>query len=349
VPSCWQSQSAKRLLADPFTQSPEDPSSAELSAGDSPGEAQITPRVLCFGALDPTGAGGLVGDALAVASAGAMACPVATAILVRDTQSVHEHVAIDPQTIADQAVALAEDMEIDAVKVGFCGCAEGVVAIAEVLSGFDDIAVVLTCPDLSWMDTADIDSYFDAVTELLLPTTTVLVGNYNALWRWLLDEWSIERSPRPRDLAAAAAEHGAAHVLITSMPADEPGHIRLVLASPEQELLTVTHDRLPGQFIGAGDTLAAALAANLASGVDLPDAVREAVGYLCESLLHGHSPGMGAAVPNPLFWAQQSDDEAEGETEDEANDAGIDNKTTAETDTSQLSLWAQMPADATRH
>ena len=40
------------------------------------------------------------------------------------------------------------------------------------------------------------DTYLDAMTELLLPQTTVLVGNHNSLCRWLLPDWEADR-PRP--------------------------------------------------------------------------------------------------------------------------------------------------------
>jgi hydroxymethylpyrimidine/phosphomethylpyrimidine kinase len=64
-----------------------------------------------------------------------------------------------------------------------------------------------TCP-LSWWDEGPTDLYEDAFRELMLPQTTVLVGNHSTLWRWLLPEWNSERSPGPRDIAKAAAEMG---------------------------------------------------------------------------------------------------------------------------------------------
>mgnify|MGYP003340909277 CR=1 FL=1 len=50
----------------------------------------------------------------------------------------------------------------------------------------------------------------DAFRELMLPQTTLLVGNHNTLWRWLLPDWANSKSPGPRDLARAASEKGVA-------------------------------------------------------------------------------------------------------------------------------------------
>jgi hydroxymethylpyrimidine/phosphomethylpyrimidine kinase len=50
-----------------------------------------------------------------------------------------------------------------------------------------------------------IDLYLDAFRELLLPQTTVLVGNHSTLWRWLLPDWSSEKQPRRARHRRAAA------------------------------------------------------------------------------------------------------------------------------------------------
>ena len=59
-------------------------------------------------------------------------------------------------------------------------------------------------PDLSWWEDDKQDQYLDAFKELVLPQTSVLVGNHNTLWRWLLPDWEHSRSPTARDIAMAA-------------------------------------------------------------------------------------------------------------------------------------------------
>ena len=70
--------------------------------------------------------------------------------------------------------------------------------------------------------------------------------------------------------------------------------------------------RLPGSFHGSGCTLASALAANLARGLDIADAVYEAQDYTWHALASGFRPGMGQHIPDRLFWARETarDDES---------------------------------------
>jgi hydroxymethylpyrimidine/phosphomethylpyrimidine kinase len=76
-------------------------------------------------------------------------------------------------------------------------------------------------------------------------------------------------------------------------------------------------------FVGAGDTLSAALAALLASGAELSDAVGEALQFLDQSLDAGFRPGMGNVVPDRFFWAlpppEDGEESADGEAEPDDN------------------------------
>ena len=71
-------------------------------------------------------------------------------------------------------------------------------------------------------------------------------------------------------------------------------------------------ERVDVSFVGAGDTLSAALAALLASGADLHAAVGEALSFLDQSLDAGFRPGMGNVIPYRFFWALQPDEDEEG-------------------------------------
>ncbi len=265
---------------------------------------EATPNVLVFNANDPTGAGGLGADVVAMACVGAHACPVVTGVWVRDTNRIHDHHALDAQVIADQAQAVGQDLDIAAIRVGFAGSVAGLQTVAEILVEFDDIPVVTSIPDLTWCDPDEIEAYLNALAESVLPLTTVLVANYNQLWRWLLEDWSHERPPRPRDMAGVAAAHGCAFVLVTGVPDVRSDHVLNVLATPEQELVSVAHLRLDAYFIGSLDTLSAALAGSLATGMEPVEAALESLSYLQACLANGHVPGMGAAIPNRMFWAQ---------------------------------------------
>lgn len=281
---------------------------------------------MVFNANDPSGTGGLSTDVTAMSSASTHVLPVVTGSYVRDTTELHDHIAFDEEAVSNQARIALEDIAVHAFKVGFVGTPANLSVIAGVASDYPDIPLVAYMPDLSWMDRADIDTYLDAFAELLLPQTTVLVGNHNTLCRWLLPEWENNRAPTPRDVARAAAIHGASYILVTGLGASDQ-HLENHLVSPETLLTTTRCERIQASFGGAGETLSAALTALLACGADLQTACVQAVTYLDQCLGAGFQPGMGRAVPDRLFWAHDDDDlnspaDTENEVVDTAAQAG---------------------------
>ena len=272
--------------------------------------------VIVFNANDPSGAGGIAADVTAIASVGAHALAVVTGAYARDTAEIFDHFAFDEETVAEQARAILEDVPVQVIKVGFVGSPENLSTIAEIAADYADVPLVAYMPNLSWWDEGQIDLYLDAFRELLLPQTTVLVGNHSTLWRWLLPEWSNERSPTARDIAKAAAEMGVPYTLVTGIPLPDQ-FLDNVLATPQAVLGSEKFERFEAVFSGAGDTLSAALAALVASGSDLAAAATEALGYLDRCLDGGFRPGMGNVIPDRLFWAQP-EGEAESLSQEEA-------------------------------
>lgn len=291
-----------------------------LSVGtdaDADADSDASPAcVIVFNANDPSGAGGIAGDVTAIASVGAHALAVVTGAYARDTAEIFDHFAFDEETVAEQARAILEDVPVQVIKVGFVGSPETLSTIAEIAADYADVPVVAYMPNLSWWDEGQIDLYLDAFRELLLPQTTVLVGNHSTLWRWLLPEWSSERSPTARDIAKAASEMGVPYTLVTGIPLPDQ-FLDNVLATPQAVLCSEKFERFEAVFSGAGDTLSAALAALVASGSDLAAAATEALGYLDRCLDGGFRPGMGNVIPDRLFWAQP-EGEAEPLSEEEA-------------------------------
>jgi hydroxymethylpyrimidine/phosphomethylpyrimidine kinase len=211
--------------------------------------------------------------------------------------------------------------------VGFLGSADNVSAVAEVLSDYTEIPLVSYLPNLSWMEEDALQPYLEAFRELILPATEVLVGSHKTLQDFLLPEWDSERPPSARELAVAAGEHGTRYVLVTGImlapkaaakgtkttPGQPPEQfIDNVLASPQGAIAGEKFERFDTSFQGAGDTLAAALAALLAAGSELQPAVAEALSFLDQSLDAGFRPGMGNVVPDRFFWALPPPEEGEG-------------------------------------
>ena len=266
--------------------------------------------VMVFNASDPCGAAGIAADMMAITSVGAHALPVVTGAYIRDTSEVFDHFSMDDEAVTEQARAVLEDIQVQAIKVGFVGNPENLSAIAELASDYADVPLITYMPDLSWWREDQIDIYQDACCELLLPQTTVLVGNHSTLSRWLLPDWSSDRNPSARDIAIAANAYGVGYTLVTGIPLPDQ-FIDNQLCSPTALLCSHKYERFEAVFSGAGETLAAALTALIASETELSEAVGEALSYLDRCLDSGFRPGMGNVVPDRLFWAQAGDEDIE--------------------------------------
>ncbi|MDD2880191.1 MAG: bifunctional hydroxymethylpyrimidine kinase/phosphomethylpyrimidine kinase [Rhodoferax sp.] len=270
--------------------------------------------ILVFNSNDPSGAGGLAADVGAIASVGAHALPVVAGVYARDTAHIFDFFPMDDEAVGEQARAVLEDIEVQAIKLGFVGTPDNLGVVAGISADYPDVPLIAHMPDLSWWTVDQIEAYHEAFSDLILPQTSVLTGNHSTLWRWLLPAWSGERNPTARDIAVAAGEHGANFTLVTGISTID-GQIENTLAAPHSVVASEKFPRQERAFTGAGDTLSAALAALLASDSELPQAFSEALSYLDRALAGGFRPGMGSHMPDRLFWAQPEDTAAAAEIE----------------------------------
>jgi hydroxymethylpyrimidine/phosphomethylpyrimidine kinase len=239
---------------------------------------------------------------------------VLTAITVQDTMGVEAVQAIDADWVADQARCLLEDMPIDAFKIGAMGSVENIAAIAEILSDYPDVPLVLDPVLASGRgDELANDEMLHAMRELLLPQTTILTPN--SLEARRLAETDDEDEPLLSVCAQRLIEIGCEFVLITGTHEPTPQVVNTLYAK-SGVVRTDSWQRLPGTYHGSGCTLASAIAAMLANGLELPEAVREAQDYTWHTLQKGYRPGMGQMLPDRLFWARE--EEAEPRVEDAA-------------------------------
>ena len=274
--------------------------------------------VMSFNAADPSGAGGQAADVSTLAAMGAHALPITTSILLRDTAEIFDHHAIDAEVVAEQARTVLEDITVSGFKVGFLGSADAVSAVAEILSDYPDVPLVSYLPNLGWLDDDQAQPYLEAFRELILPATEVLVGNHKTLTDFLLPDWDSERPASARELAVAAGEHGTRFVLVSGIMLATKGgkaggdqFIDNVLASPQGALTGEKFEMFETSFVGAGDTLSAALSALLAAGAELQAAVGEALAFMDQTLDSGFRPGMGNVVPDRFFWALPPDEDGD--------------------------------------
>ena len=267
------------------------------------------PLVLSFAASDPTGGAGIQADILTLASMGCHPLSVITALTVQDTAGVDEVLVIDAEWVADQARMLLEDMPVAAFKMGMLGSVEAIAVIAEILSDYPEIPVILDPVLASGRgDEFVTDDMIAAMRELIIPQTTIITPNSNEARRLALFESEDEDITLP-ECAARLIELGCEYVLITGTHENTP-RVLNSLFNTDGMMQTDAWDRLPGSYHGSGCTLASALAATLAYGQEMPQAVREAQEYTYEALKAAFRPGMGQYIPERFFWAQ--DEQVDG-------------------------------------
>jgi hydroxymethylpyrimidine/phosphomethylpyrimidine kinase len=263
--------------------------------------------VLTFAASDPSGGAGMQADILTLSSMGCHPLSVLTAITVQDTLGVEGVQPLDAEWVADQARCLLEDMPVDAFKIGVLGSVENITAIAEILSDYPDVPLVLDPVLASGRgDELATEDMLHALRELLLPRTTILTPNSTEARRLADGDDDIE--PTLPVCAQRLIEMGCEYVLITGTHEPTPQVVN-TLYGKGGVVRTDPWDRLPGRYHGSGCTLASAIAALIANGLELPEAVREAQEYTWHALAKAYRPGMGQLLPDRLFWAREDESE----------------------------------------
>jgi len=267
------------------------------------------PLIMTFSASDPSGGAGLQADLLTISSMGCHSLSVVTAITVQDTSGVDDVLPIDPEWVVDQARAMLEDVPVAAFKIGLLGSMENIVAIAEILSDYPDIPLVFDPVLASGRgDELANEEMVEAMCELLIPQTTIITPNSMEARRLTLNEDNEDDNPTLEECAGRILRLGCEYVLITGTHEQTPEVINTLYGG----LGVVRSDswaRLPGIYHGSGCTLSAAIAALLAQGVDIPEAIKEAQEYTWQTLNAGFRPGMGQHIPDRLFWARGEENE----------------------------------------
>lgn len=271
----------------------------------------LPPIVLAFAATDPTSGAGLQADLLTLSSMGCHVLSVVTAITVQDTAGVDGVLAIDSDWVGEQARRVLEDMPVAAFKIGLAGSLENISVIAEIVSDYPDVPLVLD-PVLSSGrgDELATEEMLCALRDLLVPQTTVLTPNSLEARRLVQEGDEAEDLPLA-ECARRLVGLGAEYVLITGTHEATP-QVTNSLYGSQGLVRSDSWERLPGSYHGSGCTLASAIAATLANGLEIPEAVREAQEYTWQALAAAFRPGMGQAIPDRFFWARGSGEAVPG-------------------------------------
>lgn len=272
--------------------------------------AQTPPLVLTFAATDPSGGAGLQADLLTLASIGCHPLSVVTAITAQDTVGVDNVLAFDAEWVNEQARTVLEDMQVAVFKLGMLGSVENIAVIAEIVADYPDIPLLID-PVLASGRGDDLatEDMQDAMIELLFPQATLITPNSLEARRLAFtSDGDDGENASLDDCATHLLATGSEYVLITGTHERGPEVVN-TLYGRNNLALTYSWERLPGSYHGSGCTLTAAIAACMAHGLTLEEAVAEAQEYTWQTLKAGFRPGMGQSIPDRLFWARTEQDE----------------------------------------
>ena len=250
------------------------------------------PCVLVFAGLDPSGGAGIQADIEAIGAMGAHALPIVTTLTVQDNDRVFAVHPVEADILRQQVQALMAKLSIAAVKVGITGSHQNVAVIAETIEALramrPDLPVVLD-PVLA-SGQGDALARDNAVT-MLAPLRT-------------LASLITPNLPEAMALCEGASSLGEQAIMLLQ---DAP-HI-VIKGGHGAGSQIVNHwftgarhrqwewPRLRGEFHGSGCTLASAIAACLARGLSMEDALNEAQAYVQTTLTHAYAIAAGQRIP----------------------------------------------------
>ncbi len=230
------------------------------------------PVALSIAGIDPTGGAGLLADVRVILRHGVRPAAVASAWTVQDSKGVHDLGPIGWRAVREAIRAVCADLRPAAAKTGLLPDAETVEAVAAALpTGIPLVVdpVLASSGGVAFLDARGIA----ALRKTLLPRAALVTPNLDEAAK--LAESDPRGSPTIRDFAQAILETGCRAVLVKGGHAPGPEVSDLLFDAAGEEEFSMP--RIPGPTPhGTGCALSAAIAARLARGEDLREAVRGA-------------------------------------------------------------------------
>lgn len=265
------------------------------------GDRTTPPVCLSIAGLDPSGGAGVLADVRAFSAFGCFPSAVVTSVTYQNTQGVFGAEAVSPESVRAQIQPVLEDYRIAAVKTGMLPDRYVIEAVSRTLSGeySGPLVVDPVVRSTSGFDLID-DDALNALIEMLFPVASLITPNTAEAER--ISGVKIVSETDIGEAARMMHRMGARAVLIKGghLEADEPdggpriardflfrNGVREVFAAPFHDT-RATH--------GTGCVLSSAIAACLAQGARLSDAVASAKHFVNEAIRtapiigKGHSP-----------------------------------------------------------
>ncbi len=268
---------------------------------DFPPQAQrrdgATPIAVTIAGSDSGGGAGIQADLKTFSALGVYGASVITAVTAQNTRTVSAVHDVPAQIVRAQIEAVFGDLAVDAVKIGMVSVPETIKAVAEGLAGFSDPVVLDPVMVAKSGDRLLSETAIAALRERLIPLATLLTPNRPEA-ACLLDAAPARSDAEAEEQGRALLKLGAKAVLMKGGHA-EGAVCADLLIRPDAPALRLEAPRIATKNThGTGCTLSSAIAAGLAKGMPLEQALAEAHGWLHEAIRaadrlhvgHGHGP-----------------------------------------------------------
>ncbi|WP_239589980.1 bifunctional hydroxymethylpyrimidine kinase/phosphomethylpyrimidine kinase [Streptomyces aureoverticillatus] len=247
------------------------------------------PRVLTVAGSDSGGGAGIQADLKTMLALGTHGMSVVTAVTAQNSLGVQGAWELPVEAVRAQYRSVVDDIGVQAVKTGMLASAELVEAVAELLAGTDAPAVVDPVGVSKHGDSLLAASALDSVRTKLLPVATVATPNLDEVAQ--LTGIEVDSEDGMRRAAAAVLAYGPTWALIKGGHLSGDAVDLLTDGSEEHWLRAPRHDNRHTH--GTGCTLASAVAAQLAKGQSVPQAVTAAKEYVTGAIAAGFALGGG--------------------------------------------------------
>ena len=262
------------------------------------------PVVLSIAGSDSSGGAGIQADLKTFSALGVYGATAITAITAQNTKGVNSQLAISPEMVYNQIVAVVEDIAPSVIKIGMLANKEVAIIVADALSRYniptilDPVMVSSSGHRLLSLDAQEV------VKERLLPLSTLVTPNIPEMEA--LTAMSLTTAEEKLSAAQYLLSLGAQAVLLKG--GHEEGDTKCdTLYRLDGSNITQLHLSTPTvatkNIHGTGCTLSSAIAAFMARGLALREAVQEAKNYITEAILSGAdiAIGNGFGPVNHLF------------------------------------------------
>jgi hydroxymethylpyrimidine/phosphomethylpyrimidine kinase len=258
------------------------------------------PRALTIAGSDSGGGAGIQADLKTFSALGVYGMTAITAVTVQNTKGVSDYEPLSPHTVGAQIRAVATDIGVDAAKTGMLASADIVDTVAEAVAetGITNLVVDPVFVSKHGHPLLAEDAV-GALRERILPLAALVTPNLSEAGG--LAGFRVETRDDMRRAAGAILALGPRAVLVKG------GHLEAMTTAADLFASEGSEEWIEAERIdtphthGTGCTLSAAIAAHLARGLDLSDAVRAGKAFVTEAIRHALALGEGVGPVDQLW------------------------------------------------